>query len=148
MHRISVQLFLQAAFVMVMRFLWYNKSVYMDFRLTRCLHRTVLILWQAVGLKVGLQLSIFFSMRWFSGPSLVKLFWKVIAPSRYIESRHLTSPLQKNHCTLNKAGKFLRLPSRVSSVLRSRDVFLLLFQCLFAFIMYLHSCLWQYWQSL
>lgn len=81
---------------MVMASLWYNKSVYMDFRLTACFCST--LCWSSDKLWVlWLTCSYWFgsSTWWFSGPSVVKLFQKVSPPSRYIESRHLTPPENK-----------------------------------------------------
>lgn len=106
---ISIQLFVQSAFFMVMTSLWYSKSVYMDFMLTACFYHTALILWQAWWV-LWLHCSYWFcfSTWWFSGPSVVKLVQKVIPPSRYIKSRHFTTQ-KTNHFTFNKAGKFQTL---------------------------------------
>ncbi len=90
---------------MVMASLWYNKSVYMDCRLTAGFYTT---LWwfsdKLWALRLHCSHWFCFCTWWFSGSSMVKLFEKVIPPSRYIESRHLT-PQKTNHFTF-KAGKF------------------------------------------
>lgn len=115
MHRISVQLFLQATIVMVMTFLWYNKSVCMDFRLTLCFYTT--LCWSSDKLCLKLHCSYwFYFLTWrFSGPSLVKLFQKVKTPSRYIESRYLTTQ-KTNHFSINKVAKFETFLLRVLSL--------------------------------
>lgn len=86
-----------------------------------------------------------FSVRWFSGPSAVKLFQKVIPPSRYMESRHLTTQKNKQFHT-QQGWKVSDFPPEYP--FSKNTGALLLFSSVFAFIMYLHSWLWHYWQSM
>ena len=109
MHSISARLFLQSAIFMLMTSLWYNKSVYMDFRLSACFHTT--LCWSSDKLRVLCCATVidFVSCTWwFSGPLRGKVAQKGHIPFK-IYRIQTSQPGRKQSNTRSKRLEKFRL---------------------------------------
>ena len=127
---------------MLMTSLRYNKSVYMDFRLTACSHTT--LCWSSDKLRVlccATVIDFAFCTWWFSGPFRGKLAQKGHTPFKIYRIQTSQPARKQTNARSKKVGKVQTLS--VFCSLEIQVLRVVVFSGLFAFITCLQGCVYD-----